>query len=75
MDKDFDLEKPIHEDADENVYWHDAFSQALQMELHEFKTENTAHRAEKMLILIVSLVQTKRFLGRYWLWTLYLMKY
>ena len=21
MDKDFDLEKPIHEDADENVYW------------------------------------------------------
>ena len=39
MDKDFDLEESSHEGDDENVYWHDAFSQALQMELHEFKDD------------------------------------
>ena len=60
MDKDFELEKSSHEGDDENVYWHDAFCQALQMELHEYKDDlifeyqhQLSKEALKMDVLII----------------------
>ena len=67
MNTDFDLEKPSHEDDDENVYWHDAFFEALQMELYEYKDDlifeyqhQLSKEALKMDVLIIKKKSTKK---------------
>ena len=63
MDKDFDIENPSHEGDDNSVYWHDAFSEALQMELHEFKDDlifEYQHQLSKEALKVDVLVIKKK---------------
>ena len=60
MEKDNNLEEKMQDSEKAKVYWHDAFYQALQMELHEYKDDlifeyqhQLSKEALKMDVLVI----------------------